>query len=98
MVYAHAPRKRRTTIGAPRPHLHRSTRRGPNIMSLLTRFDPPAYVNDFDAMPGMREAWHDFVSMTFDQSIASEQDSVLRASDRKPGIVQFYNPTKYDPG
>jgi hypothetical protein len=66
-------------------------------MSLLSRFDPPAYLNDFDAMPGMREAWHEFVSLTFDQSIASELDSVLRP-DGKPGIVQFYNPTKYDPG
>lgn len=67
-------------------------------MGLLNRFDPPAYLNDFDAVRGMREAWHEFVSLTFDVSIASEQPAVLRAADQKPGTVQFYNPASYDPG
>ena len=67
-------------------------------MGLLNRFDPPAYLSDFDAMPGMRQAWHDFVALTFDTSIAAQQPLVLRAGDRKPGTIQFYNPARYDPG
>lgn len=60
-------------------------------MALLQRFDPPAYLDDFDGIPGQRDAWHRFVSESFDQSIASERTAV-------PGTVQFYNASAYDPG
>jgi len=66
-------------------------------MALLQAFDPPAYLNDFDGMPGMREAWHEFVSLTFDVCVDSEKSSVLKA-DGTTGTVQFYNPAVYDPG
>jgi hypothetical protein len=38
-------------------------------MALLQSCDPPAYMNDFDGMPGMRLAWSDFVSGAFDAAI-----------------------------
>jgi hypothetical protein len=67
-------------------------------VGLLQRFDPPAYLHDFDGMPGMREAWHEFVSLTFDACIASEQPLVTQQNGNAPGVVQFYNPAGYDPG
>jgi hypothetical protein len=67
-------------------------------MSLLSRFDPPAYLDDFDAIPGQREAWHDFVSLNFDASIEAERAVVTTNHGAAPGIVQFFNAARYDPG
>ncbi len=67
-------------------------------MALLKRFDPPAYLGDFDGMLGMRDAWHEFVSRTFDVSIDSERALVLKTDGKTAGTVQFYNPAIYDPG
>jgi hypothetical protein len=66
-------------------------------MALLRCFDPPAYLADYDAIPGQREAWDEFISRCFDVSIASEAAQVKRP-DASPGVVQFYNPAAYDPG
>jgi hypothetical protein len=52
-------------------------------MPLLQRFDPPAYLNDFDGILGMREAWHRFLSLTFDAAIDFKRD-VVRARGRGP--------------
>jgi hypothetical protein len=45
-------------------------------MALLQRFDPPAFLSDYDGIPGHREAWHAFVSRCFELSIASEAGRV----------------------
>lgn len=66
-------------------------------MAVLQCFDPPAYLADFDGIPGLREAWHEFISRCFDVSIASDAGKVKRA-DANRGVVQFYNPAAYDPG
>ena len=61
-------------------------------MSLLERFDPPAYLPDFNEIPNQLEQWHEAESGWFD-----EYKSV--ASKKVPdGHVQFYNPAKFDPG
>jgi hypothetical protein len=62
-------------------------------MGVLERFDPPAYLSDFDGIPGQRLAWHRFLMACFDQAIASEQ-TVLGPNHQ----VQFFNPVSYDPG
>ncbi len=67
-------------------------------MALLQRFDPPAFLTDYDGIPGQREAWHNFVSRCFAASIAGEADKVLRADGSRGGAVQFYNPAVADPG
>ncbi len=67
-------------------------------MSLLQRFDPPAFLSDFDSIPGQREAWHEFVSRTFDAVIAAERPRVRGAKRGVSGVVQFFNPSSYDPG
>src|ERR1700753_549148 len=67
-------------------------------MALLRRFDPPAYMSDFDGIPGQRDAWHEFVSASFDASIKSEEMVVTSNKGAAPGVVQFFNPAKYDPG
>ena len=67
-------------------------------MALLQGFDPPAFMNDFDSMPGMRQAWSDFVSAAFDASIQSEQTAVTTGGGKASGTIQFFNPTKFDPG
>jgi hypothetical protein len=41
-------------------------------MSLLQRFDPPAFLADYDGIPGQRDAWHRLICQCFDVSIASE--------------------------
>ena len=67
-------------------------------MALLQRFDSPAYLDDFEGIPGQREAWHQFVSASFDASIASERSVVTTKQGTQPGVVQFYNASTYDPG
>jgi hypothetical protein len=67
-------------------------------MSLLTTFSPPAFLPDFQGIPGQAEAWHRAVYGWFESSIRFEQSSVRAEGERSPGIVQFYNPAKFDPG
>ena len=66
-------------------------------MALLQRFDPPAFLSDYDGIPVQREAWHAFISRCFELSIAGEAGRVKRA-DNTPGVVQFYSSAAYDPG
>ena len=67
-------------------------------MGLLRRFDPPAYLPDFEDLPGLTDQWHEAVSGWFDASIDSEKSAIADQDDAKPGVVQFYNPARYDPG
>jgi hypothetical protein len=67
-------------------------------MALLRRFDPPAYLPDFEGLPGLLDQWHEAVSNWFDNSIDSEKSALADQKDGKPGILQFYNPASYDPG
>jgi hypothetical protein len=61
-------------------------------MGLLERFDPPAYLPDFNEIPDQLEQWHEAVSGWFDEYKAV-------ASTKVPdGRVQFYNPATFDPG
>src|ERR1700733_6732648 len=60
-------------------------------MSLLPRFDPPAFLSDFNRIPGQLEAWHRAVSNWFDASINSDRHLV------PDGPFQFYNPARFDP-
>jgi hypothetical protein len=62
-------------------------------MALLDRFDPPAHLADFDAIPSQLDQWHQFVSGWFDAIIEYERTQV-GAGDP----VQFYNPAAVDPG
>ena len=63
------------------------------IMPTIARFDPPANLNDFDAIPGHREEWSKYISDTFDRSISEriEKDSNGKPRDIKS---QYYNETK----
>ena len=61
-------------------------------MPIVERFAPPAYLSDFDSIPGQREQWHKAVSYWFDSSIE------LNASEVHPGPFQFYNPARFNPG
>lgn len=66
-------------------------------MGLLQRFDPPAYLTDFDGVAGAREAWHAFVSGAFDESIRTQLPRVRQANGTE-GTVQYYNASAFDPG
>lgn len=61
-------------------------------MALLKRYDPPAFLPDFNAIPGQLEAWHHAVSVWFDAVIAIE----MKKHSGNP--VQFYNAAGFDPG
>ena len=60
-------------------------------MALVQRFDPPAYLPDFNGIPGQLEAWHKAVSNWFDSSIDRDRQLV------GGGTFQFYNPARFDP-
>ena len=61
-------------------------------MALLNRYDTPAFLPDFNAIPGQLDAWHRAVSAWFDQVIANDQ-SAFGASP-----LQYYNAPNFDPG
>ena len=54
-------------------------------MALLTRYDTPAFLPDFNVIPGQLEAWHRAVSAWFDQVIADD----VAAFGNLP--LQYYN-------
>ena len=60
-------------------------------MAILQQFDPPAYLPDFNGIPGQLEAWHRAVSKWFDDSIDRDRQLV------GGGTFQFYNPARLDP-
>ncbi|HEX8198008.1 MAG TPA: hypothetical protein VF571_17580 [Pyrinomonadaceae bacterium] len=62
-------------------------------MGLLERFDTPAHMPDFIGLPGLLDQWHRAVSNWFD-SMVKAQESKLKSGE----VVQFFNPTKFDPG
>jgi hypothetical protein len=61
-------------------------------MTLLTRYDTPAFLPDFNTIPGQLEAWNKAVSAWFDQNIADDQQSLGLAP------LQYYNAASFDPG
>ena len=61
-------------------------------MALLTRYDTPAFLPDFNAIPGQLDAWNQAVSAWFDQIIANDQ----KALGGQP--LQYYNAANFDPG
>jgi hypothetical protein len=60
-------------------------------MSLLTRFDPPAFLADFNSIPGQLEAWHRAMSAWFDAVVGIEQKTI-------GATPQYYNAAVFDPG
>jgi len=60
-------------------------------MSLLERFDPPAFLPDFNSIPGQLEAWHRAVSSWFDAVVEIERETI-------GAPPQYYNPAVFDPG
>lgn len=61
-------------------------------MALVDRFDPPAFLPDFNQIPGQLDAWHRAVRNWFDLSIKTDLPLV------HGGQFQFYNPSEIDPG
>ncbi len=60
-------------------------------MTQLSRYDPPAYLPDFNTIPGQLAAWHNAVSAYFDAAIDSERKKIKTDP-------QFYNAASFDPG
>jgi hypothetical protein len=61
-------------------------------MPIVERLSPPAYISDFNSIPGQLSAWHTAVADWFDDSIGENAPIV------NPGPCQFYNPARFDPG
>lgn len=61
-------------------------------MALLTRYDSPAFLPDFNSIPGQLDAWHSAVSAWFDQIIANDRT----AFGGSP--LQYFNAANLDPG
>jgi hypothetical protein len=66
-------------------------------MSLLRRFDPPAFMTDLDHVRDGRAQWDEFISLCFDTAIKTEAGRVPRQGDRQ-GTVQYFNAKHFDPG
>jgi hypothetical protein len=66
-------------------------------MTLLKKFSPPAFLDDFDDIPEQASAWNEAVDGWFESVVKSEKSHVKSASGKTPGIVQFYNPARFDP-
>jgi hypothetical protein len=60
-------------------------------MSLLERYDPPAFLDDFNQIPGQLEAWHRATSLWFDTVVKIEEKTLN-------GPAQYYNAATFDPG
>jgi hypothetical protein len=60
-------------------------------MSLLARFAPPAFLSDFNAIPGQLDAWNKAVSTWFNAVVAIEEKKIGAAP-------QYYNAASFDPG
>ena len=52
---------------------------------MITAYDPPAFMTDFDRIPGQRAAWSRAVSGWFDESVAAQKHHL----DGQP--CQYYN-------
>ena len=61
-------------------------------MALLTQYDTPAFLPDFNSIPGQLEAWNRAVSAWFDQNIAADQAMYGLTP------LQYYNAASFDPG
>jgi hypothetical protein len=61
-------------------------------MALLNRYDTPAFLPDFNSIPGQLQAWHRAVSAWFDQIISNDRS----AFGDLP--LQYYNAAEFDPG
>jgi len=61
-------------------------------MPLLNRYDPPAFLEDFAAIPGQLDAWHEAVSGWFDQVIRNDTNLFGGAP------LQYFNAARVDPG
>ena len=59
-------------------------------MSLLERFDSPAYLPDFSRIPGQPKQWHK-------RSLAVLMNQECGEQEGTDEHVQFYNPAKFDP-
>jgi hypothetical protein len=69
-------------------------------MALLSKFDPPGFLTDFNGIPGQLEAWHNAVSSWFDAVSKIEVDTIATGAKRPVSETrtQFYNPARFDPG
>ena len=48
-------------------------------MPPLSKFDPPAFMDDLDRIPGGAEAWDTFMDTVFDWAIKQQHDIVVPA-------------------
>ena len=64
----------------------------PGPMPLLSRYDTPAFLPDFNAIPGQLDAWSRAVSGWFDQAIEADRQRFGGAP------LQYYNAAAFDPG
>jgi hypothetical protein len=67
-------------------------------MALLQKYDPPAWLADFDKILGQRDAWHRFVLESFESSIKAEDDVLKKATGGEAVQSQFYSAHLVDLG
>ena len=61
-------------------------------MTPLSKFDPPAFMDDLDRNPGGAEAWDIFMDTVFDWAIKQQRKIVVPAEAGGEATVQFFSP------
>jgi hypothetical protein len=70
------------------------------MMALLQKFDPPAFLPDFNGIPGQLDAWSNAVSSWFDAVVTIERNRIAQGTNKPLADTrtQYYNPARFDPG
>lgn len=66
-------------------------------MGLIERFNPPAFLPDFDRVPGLADEWSQALCDWFDSAIDDQCNGAFRQHHVHGAKAQFFNPLKYRP-
>jgi hypothetical protein len=61
-------------------------------MPALTKFDPPAFMDDLDRISGGAEAWDRFMDTLFSYAIDAQQGVIVPTSPGGQTTIQFFSP------
>jgi hypothetical protein len=66
-------------------------------VGLIERFNPPAFLPDFDRVPGLADEWSQALCDWFDSAIDDQCYGAFRQHGVHGAKAQFFNPLKYRP-
>lgn len=67
---------------------------GGQAAGTIKRYDPPAFMTDFDKVPGLRDQWSEVVSAWFDEMVEAVSDTLKKRFPDGDKRCQYYNQLK----